>query len=111
MLAPFSALSNTSDFIRRQIMKPFVLKTALAAVAISLASAASAAPVCTTAPKAKWMSPAQMKARVAKMGYSKVKVFQQAGSCYEIYAQTKDGRRAEVYFNPVNGKIVQNNVD
>jgi hypothetical protein len=88
-----------------------VIKTALAAVAISLASAASAAPVCTTAPKAKWMSPAQMKARVAKMGYSKVKVFQQAGSCYEIYAQTKDGRRAEVYFNPVNGKIVQNNVD
>ena len=92
-------------------MKPFVLKAALVAVALSLTSGASAAPVCTTSPKARWMSPDKMKALVAKMGYSKVKVFQQAGSCYEIYAQTKDGRRAEVYFNPVDGKVVQNNVD
>ena len=91
-------------------MKPLLLKTTLAAVALSLASAASAAPTCTTAPKAKWMSPAKMKQRVAGMGYKTVKVFKVAGSCYEVYAIAKDGRRAEVYFNPVNGKIVQNNV-
>ena len=90
---------------------PFLAKAILAAVALSLASAASAAPVCTKAPQSKWIPQAAMKARIARMGYSKVKVFQVAGSCYEIYAQTKDGRRAEVYFNPVNGKVVQNNVD
>lgn len=87
-----------------------LFKTALAAVALSLATAATAAPVCTTVPKAKWMTPAKMKARVAKMGYKQVKVFKVAGSCYEIYAIGKDGRRAEVYFNPVNGQIVQNNI-
>ena len=90
-------------------MKP-LLKTALAAVALSLGTAATAAPVCTTVPQAKWMSPATMKQRIAKMEYKSVKVFKVAGSCYEIYAQTKDGRRAEVYFNPVNGKVVRNNV-
>jgi hypothetical protein len=45
------------------------------------------------------------------MGYRDIKVFQVSGSCYEIYAHTKDGKRAEVYFNPVTGAVVQNNVD
>lgn len=87
-----------------------LLKPALAAVALSLATAAAAAPVCTTVPKAKWMSPATMKARVARMGYKQIKAFKVSGSCYEIYGIAKDGRRAEVYFNPVNGKVVQNNI-
>ena len=52
-----------------------------------------------------------MKAKIAKMGYRDIKVFQVSGSCYEIYAHTKDGKRAEVYFNPVTGAVVQNNVD
>jgi hypothetical protein len=87
------------------------LKIFLAAAALSTASMASAAPVCTSQPHAKWLTPAQMKARIARMGYRDIKVFQVSGSCYEIYAHTKDGKRAEVYFNPVNGTIVQNNVD
>lgn len=86
-------------------------KLTLAAMALSVATAAIAAPVCTTQPKAKWLTEAQMKARIAKMGYSDIKVFQVSGSCYEIYAHTKDGKRAEVYFNPVTGAVVQNNVD
>ena len=28
-----------------------------------------------------------------------------------VIAITKDGKRAEVYFNPVTGAVVQNNVD
>jgi hypothetical protein len=86
-------------------------KLTLAAMALSVATAAIAAPVCTTQPKAKWLTEAQMKARINKMGYSDIKVFQVSGSCYEIYAHTKDGKRAEVYFNPVTGAVVQNNVD
>lgn len=88
---------------------PFKLAAALAA--LSIAPMAMAAPVCTKAPQGKWLTPAQMKTKVAKMGYRDVKVFQVSGSCYEIYAHTKDGKRAEVYFNPVNGAVVQNNVD
>ena len=42
---------------------------------------------------------------------TKVKVFQVSGSCYEIYALNKAGRKAEVYFNPVTGAVVQNNED
>ncbi|CAN5406537.1 PepSY domain-containing protein [soil metagenome] len=87
------------------------VKIFLAAAALSVASTASAAPVCTSQPQAKWLTPAQMKARIAQMGYRDIKVFQVSGSCYEIYAHTKDGKRAEVYFNPVSGAIVQNNID
>ena len=86
-------------------------KLTLAALALSVASAASAAPVCTTQPKATWLTEAQMKARIAAMGYRDIKVFQVSGSCYEIYAHTRDGKRAEVYFNPGTGAVVQNNVD
>jgi hypothetical protein len=88
-----------------------MLKLALTASALSLASIASAAPVCTKLPPARWLTQAQMKAKIAKMGYRDIKVFQVSGSCYEIYAHTKDGKRAEVYFNPVTGAVVQNNVD
>ena len=31
--------------------------------------------------------------------------------CYEIYGIGKDGAKAEVYFNPVNGAIVKVKAD
>lgn len=92
-------------------MRKLLISTAVAAAALSIAAAAAAAPACTTAPKAKWLSEAQMKAKIAALGYNKIKVFQISGSCYEIYAMNKAGKKAEVYFNPVTGAIVQNNED
>lgn len=86
-------------------------KVLFATAALSIASMAVAGPVCTKLPQAKWLTPVQMKAKIAKMGYRDVKVFQVSGSCYEIYAHTRDGKRAEVYFNPVTGAVVQNNID
>ena len=88
-----------------------LLKIVLTASALSVTSMALAAPVCTTVPQAKWLTPVQMKAKIAKMGYRDIKVFQVSDSCYEIYAHTKDGKRAEVYFNPATGAVFQNNVD
>lgn len=88
-----------------------LFKLFLTASALTASTIAVAAPVCTTVPQAKWLTPVQMKAKIAKMGYRSIKVFQVSGSCYEIYAITKDGKRAEVYFNPVSGAVVQNNVD
>lgn len=87
------------------------LKVVCAAAMLGVASLAAAAPECTKEPKAKWLPEAEMKAKVATMGYKDIKVFQVSGSCYEIYAHTKDGKRAEVYFNPVTGAVVQSNVD
>jgi hypothetical protein len=46
------------------------------------------------------------------MGFKNIKVFKKTTSgCYEIYGYNKDGKKAEVYFNPVTGEIVENNVD
>jgi hypothetical protein len=92
-------------------MRKFFIATATAAVALSIAGAAAAAPKCTAEPKSKWLTEAQMKSKIAALGYAKIKVFQVSGSCYEIYAVNKDGKKAEVYFNPVTGAIVQNNED
>lgn len=82
----------------------------LAALAFSPV-AAFAGPTCTQEPKDKWMSEDSMKAKVAEMGYQKIRTFKVSGSCYEIYGYTKDGKKAEVYFNPVSGAVVKSEID
>jgi hypothetical protein len=67
---------------------------------------ALASPSCTSEPKSRWMPEVAMKAKIEAMGY-KVKTFEVTGNCYEIYGKDKNGERAEVYFNPVSGEIVQ----
>lgn len=80
----------------------------LLCIAIVAAPAiAQAAPNCTSEPQDKWMTEDAMKAKVATLGYERVKTFKVSGSCYEIYGYTKDGQKAEVYFNPVTGDIVK----
>jgi len=73
-------------------------------------SFALASPSCTIEPKSKWMSEDAMKAKIADLGYT-VKTFEVTGSCYEIYGKNKEDKRAEVYFNPVTGEIVQSEID
>ncbi|MDQ0457133.1 PepSY domain-containing protein [Rhizobium paknamense] len=79
---------------------------AAAAVLSALPVLAHASPSCTTEPKAKWMSEDAMKAKIDAAGY-KVKTFEVTGNCYEIYGHDKDGKRVEIYFNPVTGDIVK----
>jgi len=73
--------------------------------------AAYASPPCTKEPKAAWLSETTMKEKIATMGYREIKVFKTSGSCYEIYAINAKGQKAEVYFNPVDGRVVQSNDD
>jgi hypothetical protein len=88
-----------------------VHKSALAAaIAVTLSGAAFAAPQCTTAPKAQWLSEAAMRAKIEKLGYT-IKTFLVSGSCYEIYGSSKDGKKVEIYFNPVTGDIVKKEED
>ncbi len=83
------------------------MKLALLAIAATLAFQISyAAPKCTTEAKDKWLSEIDMKKKVEEMGF-KIKTFKVAGDCYEIYGTNKDGKKAEVYFNPVDGSIVK----
>ena len=82
--------------------------TAAAAIAFTagFAGTAVAGPTCTKEPKEKWISEDAMKQKVEELGY-KVKTFKISGPCYEIYGWNKDGKKAEVYFNPTNGEIVK----
>lgn len=61
---------------------------------------------CTDEPKDKWMSEADFKKKVEAEGYT-IKKFKQPGTCYEIYGTDKEGKKVEIYFNPVDGSIVK----
>lgn len=84
-----------------------VLCTALAA---SLGACTGSGPSCTTESQSAWMSQADMKSQIAKQGY-KIKEFKISGTCYEIYGWDREGRKVEVYFNPVNGEIFKSEVE
>jgi hypothetical protein len=92
------------------------MKKALTAAVLMAGLAASgpvfASPTCTKEPQQKWLSEDAMKRKIAEFGYKDIKVFKTTTSgCFEIYGHRADGKRAEVYFNPVDGSIVQENVD
>lgn len=88
-----------------------ILSVALVGVYMA-SSIAYASPTCTKEPESKWLSEADMKAKISEMGYKDIKIFRKTSTgCYEIYGYTSDGHKAEVYFNPVDGSVVEKNVD
>jgi hypothetical protein len=89
------------------MIKTLLPAAALAAVAFTT-GAALASPTCTDAPKDKWISEEAMKQKIADLGYKDIKTFKVTkGNCYEIYGYDKNGKKAEVYFSPVDGSIVK----
>lgn len=58
---------------------------------------------CTDAAKSTWLSVDAIKAKAEEAGFSKVKNVKVMGSCYEVYAFDKTGKKVEVLFNPVTG--------
>ena len=87
-------------------MKHLILIAAIALTGLS----AQAKKNCTDLPKDKWMKEEDFKAKVEGLGY-KIRKFKQPGSCYEIYGQNKDGKKVEVYFNPVDATVVKEEID
>lgn len=88
----------------------FLTNAALAAAftVLAAASPALAGPKCTEEPKSAWLTEEAMKGKIAAMGYKDIKVFKTtSGNCYEIYGYDKDGKKAEVYFHPVTGAVVE----
>ena len=82
-----------------------------ASLALTLvAGPALAAPKCTSEPKDKWLSEEVMKQKIAEMGFKDIRTFKISGNCYEIYGHDKDGKKAEVYFNPVTASIVKQEI-
>jgi hypothetical protein len=85
-----------------------VLATALMMFA---ASAFAAEPECTKEPKDKWKDQAAFKTGLEAEGY-KIKKFKVTkGNCYEIYGHNKAGKKVEIYFNPVTGDKVKEEID
>ena len=56
--------------------------------------------------KGKWMELDAVRAKLTEMGYDVRKIETDDG-CYEAYALDKEGRRVEIYMNPVTGDIVK----
>mgnify|MGYP001460824560 FL=1 len=83
-------------------MKRLIIASILAITGLS----ANAKKTCTDQPKDKWMSESDFKKKVEELGY-KINKFKQPGSCYEIYGTDKDGKKVEIYFNPVDATVVK----
>ena len=85
------------------------MKTALAAIALTLAATAPAFADddmrCTSEPRASWISADAARAAAAKHGYDTYKVEADDG-CYEIDARDKSGRKVDILLHPITGAVV-----
>lgn len=88
------------------IRSKLVLAITVLTVVAGSTAAAFAAPTCTAEPQSKWMTEVAMKKLIADKGFA-IKEFKISGSCYEFYGKSKDGKRAEIYYNPVDGTVVK----
>jgi hypothetical protein len=75
-------------------------------VSMSFVAPAFAKRECTTEPKEKWMKVKDFKKKIKEQGY-KISKFKTPGNCYEIYGTDKEGKKVEIYFNPVDASIVK----
>ena len=70
-----------------------------------------AGPECTTADKAQWQDQTKFQEALVAQGY-KIKKFKVTkGNCYEIYGWNKDGKKVEIYHDPVSGKAVKSRIE
>jgi len=83
-----------------------MLKNIFIVIGLGLTLSAHAKKNCTDEPKEKWMSEADFKKKIEAEGYT-IKKFKQPGTCYEIYGTDREGKKVEIYFNPVDGGIVK----
>lgn len=91
-------------------MNTKITRAALVASALIMSSGMAVAGSCTEEPQDKWLKEDEMKGKILEMGY-KIDVFKVDGTCYEIYGENKDGKKVEVYFNPVTAAVVEEEVE
>jgi hypothetical protein len=87
-------------------MSTHITRAILMAVLTHFSSLALAAPDCTKEPQSKWMTQDAMKAKAEAQGV-KISRFLISGNCYEIYGHDKNGKKVEIYFDPVDGHTVK----
>ncbi|MFV0277942.1 MAG: PepSY domain-containing protein [Parahaliea sp.] len=76
-----------------------------------LSPLAAAGPECTTTDQAQWLDKEQFQEALKAAGY-KIKKFKTTdGNCYEIYGWDQQGRKVEIYFDPVSGDPVKTEIE
>ena len=69
-----------------------------------------AEPQCTGDDKAKWKNEEAFRKEL-ELQY-KIKKFKVTkGNCFEIYGLNKEGKKVEIYFNPVTGEKVKERIE
>ncbi|MEB3901108.1 PepSY domain-containing protein [Pseudomonas putida] len=87
------------------------MRTLIAVGLLLASSAAFATTECTTADKSTWQDQEKFQAQLKEQGYRINKFKVTKGNCYEIYGFDKDGRKVEIYHDPVTGKAVKTEID
>lgn len=92
-------------------MKNLFSRCLLVSLVFFTANAAFADPTCTTEPKSAWKDAQVFQKELTDKGY-KIKKFKETDTgCYEIYGWNPEGKKVEIYFNPVNGDAVKTEQD
>jgi hypothetical protein len=65
---------------------------------------------CTKEAKDKWKPQAEAEAAATAAGYT-VTRSKIDGSCYEVYAKDKDGKKFELFYNPADLQLVKKQDD
>lgn len=72
---------------------------------------AVAGPECTTADKSEWQDQKAFQEKLKAEGYDIKKFKVTPGNCYEIYGWNKDKQKVEIYYNPVTGAVVKEEIE
>lgn len=83
---------------------------AVAALAVCGPAMAHGFDDCTKEAKDKWKPQAEAEAAATAAGYAVTKS-KIDGTCYEVYAKDKDGKKFELFFNPVTLELVHKQDD
>ena len=86
------------------------MRTLIALTLLVGCSSAFAATQCTTADKSTWQDQEKFQAQLKEQGYKINKFKVTKGNCYEIYGTTKDGKKAEIYFDTKTLNIVKSEI-
>ncbi len=81
-------------------------KIAVAIATVLLPVSVFASTECTKEPAEKWLAEKDVKAHLEKAGFT-VERIKRDNSCFEVKGARKDGKRVELYVNPVDASIVK----
>ncbi|MGE6239845.1 PepSY domain-containing protein [Ectopseudomonas guguanensis] len=83
----------------------------LASALLACTAPAFAKTECTTTDRSTWQDPDQFQAKLVADGYKINKFKITEGNCYEIYGFDREGRKVEIYHDPVSGKAVKTEIE